>query len=173
MANTAYWFQAENKLGGGDPTVTDRARPAASGSHLTMSWYQLCGSRCTRIGITNSTPITDVMGPAVCRSMAPTANANSPHMGTYNALPTTARSTFGWDSVAGACVLDSSAWPRKNEMNAATNVTTRATTAKTMALAAYTTARLGIAVSEVRIIPVEYSAVSVIAPSTTMTSWPR
>ena len=58
-------------------------------------------------------------------------------------------------------------------MNAATKVTTRATIAKMVALAAYTTVRLGIAVSEVRIIPVEYSAVSVIAPNTTMTSWPR
>src|SRR5271170_5801933 len=170
MANTANWFQAENKLGGGGPTVADRARPAASGSHLTMSWYQLCGSRCTRIGITNSTPITDVMAPAVCRRMAPTANANSPHMVTYNALPTTARSTFGWDSVAVSCVLPSSSWPRKNEMNAATKVTTRATIAKMVALAVYTTVRLGIAVSDVRIIPVEYSAVSVIAPHTTMTS---
>jgi hypothetical protein len=34
-------------------------------------------------------------------------------------------------------------------------------------------ARLGIAVSDVLIIPVEYSAVSTIAPSTTMTSCPR
>ena len=33
--------------------------------------------------------------------------------------------------------------------------------------------RLGIAVSEVRIMPVEYSAVRVSAPNTTMTSWPR
>ena len=33
--------------------------------------------------------------------------------------------------------------------------------------------RLGIAVSEVLIIPVEYSAVSTIAPNTTMTSCPR
>ena len=35
------------------------------------------------------------------------------------------------------------------------------------------TIRRGIAISEVRIIPVEYSAVSTSAPSTTMTSWPR
>src|ERR1700729_2511183 len=107
MANTANSFQAENRFDGGCPTVTDRARPAASGSHRSTSWDQLCGSRCTRIGITNSRPIT-----------------------------------------------------------AATNVTTRATTAKMVALAAYTTVRLGIAVSEVRIIPVEYSAVRVSAPRT-------
>src|SRR6516162_5415517 len=173
MANTAYWFQAENKCGGGGPTVTDRARPAASGSHRATSWYQLCGSRCTRIGITNSRPITAVMVPAVCRRIAPIANANRPHMVTYSALPTTARITFGWDRVAVSCVLASRAWPRKNETNAAMNETTSATTAKTAALARYTTVRRGIAVSEVRIMPVEYSAVSVIAPSTTMTSWPR
>ena len=45
--------------------------------------------------------------------------------------------------------------------------------AKAIIFAVYTTTRRGIAVSEVRIIPVEYSAVIVIAPSTTMTSWPR
>src|SRR5579872_4760650 len=117
--------------------------------------------------------ITAVIAPAVCRRMAPSANANRPQRVTYSALPTTARSTFGWDRVAVSCVLPSSSWPRKNDTNAATNVTTRATTAKTVALAAYITVRLGIAVSEVRIIPVEYSAVSVMAPRTTMTSWPR
>src|SRR5438105_10803424 len=58
-------------------------------------------------------------------------------------------------------------------MKLATSVTTSATTASTSALAAYTTGRRGIAQSDVRIIPVEYSEVNVIAPSTTMTSWPR
>jgi hypothetical protein len=38
-------------------------------------------------------------------------------------------------------------------------------------LAAKTTPRRGIAVSEVRIIPVEYSDVIVCAPSAAMTSW--
>ena len=113
------------------------------------------------------------MAAAVCRRIAPAANANRPHIVTYSALPMTARSTFGWDSVALSCVLVSSDWPRKNAMKAAANVTTRATTAKTSTLAAYTVTRLGIAVSEVLIIPVEYSAVSTIAPSTTMTSCPR
>ena len=149
------------------------ARPAASGSHRARSLYQLDGSRWARIGITNSSPITEVMAAAVCRMIAPAANANRPHKVTYSAVPTTARSTFGPESVALSCVLASSDWPRKNAMKAATSVTTRATTAKTTILAAYTVPRLGIAVSEVLIIPVEYSAVNTIAPSTTMTSWPR
>ena len=80
----------------------------------------------------------------------------------------------GYDAVGmfhllGAC-LDNL---RKNATKAVTIVTTRATAAKTTALAVYKVARLGIAVSDVLIIPVEYSAVSTIAPSTTMTSWPR
>ena len=52
-------------------------------------------------------------------------------------------------------------------------MTTRATRAKTIALAANKVTRRGIAVSDVLIIPVEYSAVSTSAPNTTMTSWPR
>src|SRR5690348_14846008 len=65
------------------------------------------------------------------------------------------------------------AWPRKNATKAVTTVTTTATRAKSTALAVYKVARLGIAVSDVLIIPVEYSAVTTSAPSTTMTSWPR
>jgi hypothetical protein len=149
------------------------APPAESGSHRAMSLYQLDGSRCARIGITNSRPMIEVMVAAVCRKIAPAANANRPHKVTYSALPITARSTSWSDSEAFACVLASSAWPRKNATKAATSVTTRATMAKTSALAAYTVIRLGIAVSEVLIIPVEYSAVSTIAPNTTMTSCPR
>src|SRR5690242_17073091 len=149
------------------------ASPVELGSHRAMSSYQLLGSRWARIGITNSNPMTEVMVAAVCRKMAPAANANRPHRVTYKATPITARSTFGCDSVALSCVLVRMAWPRKNATKAVTIVTTRATTAKTTALAVYKVARLGIAVSDVLIIPVEYSAVSTIAPSTTMTSWPR
>ena len=39
-------------------------------------------------------------------------------------------------------------------------------------MAPYSTQRLGITVSEVRIIPVEYSEVIDSTPRTTMTSWP-
>ena len=137
----------------------DRGRdgPARGiGSHRARSLYQLDGSKWARIGITNSSPITEVMAAAVCRMIAPAANANSPHRVTYNAVPITARSTLGPDSDALSCVLASSDWPRKNAMKAATNVTTRATTAKTTTLAAYTVMRRGIAVSEVLIIPVEW-----------------
>src|SRR5690242_13334426 len=149
------------------------ASPVELGSHRAMSSYQLLGSRCARIGITNSSPMTEVMVAAVCRKMVPAANANKPHRVTYRAPPITARSTFGCDSVALSCVLVRMAWPTKNAMKAVTKVTTTATAAKTPALAAYTVARRGIAVSEVLIIPVEYSEVITIAPSTTMTSWPR
>src|SRR6185437_13963128 len=149
------------------------ASPVELGSHRAMSSYQLLGSRCARIGITNSSPMTEVMVAAVCRKMAPAANANRPHRVTYRATPITARSTLGWDSVALSCVLVRMAWPRKNATKAVTTVTTTATRAKTTALAVYKVARLGIAVSDVLIIPVEYSAVTTSAPSTTMTSWPR
>ena len=107
------------------------------------------------------------------RRIAPRPKANSPHSATYRALPITARRTFGWDSVAPAWVLASRAWPRKNEAKLASNAMTRATGAKTAALAPYSTPRLGITVSDVRIIPVEYSDVMVSVPRTTMTSWPR
>ena len=43
----------------------------------------------------------------------------------------------------------------------------------TTALAANTVPRRGSTVSEVLIMPVEYSEVMVSAPSTAMTSWPR
>ena len=77
------------------------------------------------------------------------------------------------DSVALWWVLASSAWPRKNVMKLATTVTPSATTPSTSVFAANTVGRRGITDSEVRIIPVEYSEVSTIAPSTTITSWPR
>src|SRR6478672_7445842 len=134
-ANTANWLHGENRCGFWPPTTAVMAVPAESGSHRTMSSYQLDGSRCARIGITNSSPMIEVMVAAVCRKIDPAANANRPHRVTYSALPITARSTLGPDSEALACVLDSSAWPRKNAMNAASSVTTRATMAKTSALA--------------------------------------
>ena len=49
---------------------------------------------------------------------------------------------------------------------------TRVTAVSTMALAANTTPRRGCTVSEVRIIPVEYSEVIASEPSTTTMSWP-
>ena len=65
------------------------------------------------------------------------------------------------------------AWPMKKDTNDATSPVTRLTRKNTTPLAASTVPRRGCTVSEVRIIPVEYSEVTVSAPSTTMISWPR
>ena len=65
------------------------------------------------------------------------------------------------------------AWPMKNDTNEATRPVTRLTRKNTTPLAASTVPRRGCTVSEVRIIPVEYSEVTVSAPSTVMMSWPR
>ncbi len=78
-----------------------------------------------------------------------------------------------WNSDALTPVPDSSAWPTKKDRNDVTTETTRVTTVKMSSFELKTTPRRGIAVSEVRIIPVEYSEVIVMAPSTAMISWPR
>src|SRR5580700_7356729 len=82
-----------------------------------------------------------------------------------------ARIVPGWDSEAEWS--PSSAWPRKNDTNESTTESTSVTRPNTMPLAANITERRGITVSEVRIIPVEYSEVMTSAPSTAMTSGPR
>ena len=71
------------------------------------------------------------------------------------------------------CAPDISAWPRKNAPKLVMRPVTRATAANTTALAANIVPRRGMAVSDVRIIPVAYSEVMVSAPSTAMTSWPK
>ena len=78
-----------------------------------------------------------------------------------------------WNSEALTPVPDSTAWPTKNATNDVTSETTRATPVNTSSFEKNTVPRRGIAVSEVRIIPVEYSEVITIAPSTAMISWPR
>src|SRR6516162_9935042 len=173
MTVTANWGQADHRCGNSFPaTVTEITRPAESGMNRTMSSCQFCGRKFVMIGMTNITAMTMVMAPAVCRTIAPMANAIRPTTVTNSALPMMARSTFGSDSVALAPVLDSNAWPRKNAMKEVTSETTSATAVNTMALAAYTTPRRGCAVSEVRIIPVEYSEVIASAPITAITSCP-
>src|SRR6516225_344241 len=112
------------------------------------------------------------MAPAVLRRIMPRPKEHSPHSATYRAAQVTARSTLGWDSVALACVLDSRAWPMKKAAKLVRNATTRAIAVNTEALAAPRTRRLGITVSDVRIMPVEYSEVIASVPSTTITSWP-
>src|SRR6516162_4343746 len=174
MTVTANWGQADHRCGNSFPaTVTEITRPAESGMNRTMSPRQLSGRRFVMIGMTNITAMTMVMAPAVCRTIAPMANAIRPTTVTNSALPMMARSTFGSDSVALAPVLDSNAWPRKNAMKEVTSETTSATAVNTMPFAAYTTPRRGCAVSEVRIIPVEYSDVIASAPSTAMMSYPN
>ena len=60
----------------------------------------------------------------------------------------------------------------KNAAKLVTTAVTRVTAASTMALAVNTTPRRGSTVSDVRIIPVEYSEVMTSVPSTTTISWP-
>src|SRR5215467_9496521 len=95
-----------------------------------------------------------------------------PHAVRNRAPPITARSTLGSPSVTDRWWLDKIAWPMKNDPNDVISPTIRVTSANTTALAANTTPRRGWTVSEVRIIPVEYSEVMVSAPSAAMTSWP-
>src|SRR6516162_11046220 len=78
-----------------------------------------------------------------------------------------------WNSEALTPEPDMAAWPTKNATNEVISETTRVTVLNTISFAAYTVPRRGIAVSEVRIIPVEYSDVIVSAPSTAMISWPN
>ena len=65
------------------------------------------------------------------------------------------------------------AWPMKNDTNDATSPVTMLTRKNTTPLAASMVPRRGCTISELRIIPVEYSEVMVSAPSTVMMSWPR
>ena len=75
----------------------------------------------------------------------------------------TARSTWGWLRLVPRSRRAKMAWPSRNEVNDAASPTASATAA---ALAAKTAPRRGRAVSDARIIPVEYSEVMVAAPST-------
>src|SRR5215470_9667794 len=179
--------------------VTESTRPAASGKNRMMSQRHVSGRICTMIGSTNNRPNAAVIAPAVCLMIAPRPNAISAATVTNSAQPMIAVSTvpgeitmvpmnvtlFGgviitsrgtvteWNSEALTPEPDMAAWPTKNETNEVTNETIRVTVVNTISLAAYTTPRRGCAVSEVRIIPVEYSEVITSAPSTAMMSWPN
>ncbi len=76
-----------------------------------------------------------VRAAAVFRTRAPTPKAIRPHTSAYNAVMSTDRSTPGWASETVACVLPSSAWPRKNAPKLVTRATPRLITAKTASLA--------------------------------------
>ena len=106
------------------------------------------------------------------RSTAPMPKLNRPDNAMYRAVASTARSTFGWPRVAAWCVLRSRYWPTKNAAKLVTTAMTRVTAVSTMALAANTTPRRGGTVSEVQIMPVEYSEVIASVPSPTTISWP-
>ena len=70
------------------------------------------------------------------RTRAPTPKANRPQTSTYSEVTISERSTPGWDSDMGACVLASRARPRKNVPKLVASDTTRLTAANTTALAA-------------------------------------
>src|SRR6185437_6504988 len=154
-------------------TVDQIWLPALNGTHLSTWSCQLDGKKLTSTNSTNSNPIPALIAAAVCRSSVPRPNASIPHTARNSPPPITARSTPGSPRLAFRCLPDRMAWPMKNDRNEATSPVTRATTVNTTPLAASTAPRRGCTVSDVRIIPVEYSDVTVSAPSTTMISWPR
>src|ERR1035438_6551119 len=117
-------------------------------------------------------PRTVVMEPAVCRISDPIARANRPSTVRYSPAPMTARVTPGSLSATGT-LLCSSVEPTKNELKETISARTSSRAANITALAASTGIRLGVARSEARITPVEYSEVITMAPSTQMVSWPR
>src|SRR5215469_1442441 len=199
MSVTPNCGHADHRCGLVWPTVTESTRPAASGKNRTMSQRHVSGRSCTMTGMTNIRPIAEVIAPAVCLMIAPRPNAISATTVTNSAVPMIAVSTVPgeitmvplnvtlpagpfwtafagivteWNSEALTPEPDMAAWPTKNAMNEVTSETTRVTVLNTSSFAAYTVPRRGIAVSEVRIIPVEYSDVIVSAPSTAMISWP-
>src|SRR6516164_8858237 len=200
MSVTPNCGHADHRCGFCWPTVTESTRPAASGKNRMTSQRQVFGRSCTMTGMTNIRPIAEVIAPAVCLMIAPRPNAISATTVTNSAVPMIAVSTVPgeitmvplnvtlpvgpfWNAFAGIVMEwsnealtpepDMAAWPTKNAMNEVISEMTRATVVNTTSFAAYTVPRRGIAVSEVRIIPVEYSDVIVSAPSTAMISWPN
>src|SRR6516225_4853959 len=145
--------------------------PAAVGSHLLRWFCQLYGSRFPSSGSTNSTATMAVSAPAVCRISSPMPRASSPPTVRNSAPPMTARSTPGWLSVVLVWCDDMIAWPMKNDAKLLMRPVTNATAASTATFAAASRPRCGSAVSEVRIIPVEYSEVMTSVPTTPISSW--
>src|SRR6516165_163942 len=163
--------EAEFECGGW--TAVQICAPATVGSHLLTWSCQLCGSRFPSSGSTNSSPATAVSAPAVCRISSPMPRASSPQTVRNSAPPMTARSTPGWLSVVLVWCDDMIAWPITNEAKLLIRPVTNATAANTATFAATSRPRCGSAVSEVRIIPVEYSDVMTSVPTTPITSWVR
>ena len=99
-------------------------------------------------------------------------NDSRPQTARNSPPPITDRSTSWWPERGADVLLDRIAWPTKNARKLVTSPATSATAPNTTPLAANSVPRLGMVVSEVLIMPVEYSDVIVSAPSTTMISWP-
>src|SRR5581483_9520946 len=122
---------------------------------------------------TNSRPTPLVIAPAVCRRIAPSPKARIAEPARYRPPPTTACIACGLLSVRSTPLARQNEESIRNETNEMTSPTTNATAETTSSFDQNTEARRGWAVSEVRIIPVEYSEVIAMAPKTTMISWPR
>src|ERR1022692_1450429 len=174
--NTANPIQGEN---GFRPLAwcSQMAEPALNGIHLSMSaWPNQPlggpGRNWLRIHSTNMRPIPAAIAPAECLSIAPRPYDRSPQTARNSPPPITVRSTSGCPSVVLTCWLDRIRWATQKGRKLVTSPTTSATAPKTTPLAANTVPRRGIAVSDVLIIPVEYSELIVSAPSTMMISCP-
>ena len=122
---------------------------------------------------TNSSPIAAVIAPAVCRSTAPRPNESRPQTARNRPPPITARSTPGWPSAELMCWVDRMACPDEVADERRHQPDDQRYRREYRALAPNQTPRRGMTDSDVLIMPVEYSDVIVIAPSTAMTSWPR
>src|ERR1700722_12808219 len=123
-------------------------------------------------GTTSTSAITAEMAPAVCRISPPIASENRPSTVRYKTPPMHARVMPGCDSVIDTW-LRMNAVVMKKTANTVIALTTRSSTANTIALAASIGSLRGTASSEARIAPVEYSLLITITPSTQMASWPR
>ncbi len=110
--------------------------------------------------------MTTVTAAALRRSMVPTARARTATTATSAAVPTTMRSSVSHDT-GNTYTRPRASWvPRNTAAAAATSPVTKATEPSTMALAASTRPRRGLAVSVVRIRPRRYSAVMNIVATT-------
>ena len=125
-------------------------------------------SAVSRNGITTVT-IAIVMAAALRRSTAPRATAKTAATASSAAVPTTTRtSVSAGDGQHDRPLFRSSGTPSPIANAEATRPSTNATAAATMALAASTWPRRGVAASVVRIRPRRYSAVKNIAATTTI-----
>ena len=118
------------------------------------------------------TTMTTVTAAALRRRMVPTARARTAATATSAAVPTTMRSSVS-HGTGNTYTRPRASWvPRITAAAAATSAAAKATEPITMALAASTRPRRGLAVSVVRIRPRRYSAVMNIVATTITTISP-